>query len=483
MHYEDFRVGAVVDGSFRLERVIASGGSGCVFEASCVGSDQRVALKVLRPTHDGGEERRKQRFLREARVAAKLTSEHALRIYDVVAPEEGPPYLVMEYLEGETVADRVKRAGPMPVPDAIDCILQTIEPLAEMHASGIIHRDLKPSNLFLAQAPDGSTSIKLLDFGIVTPDPTTEMNVELTVTDAELGTPLYMAPEQYLQAKYVDARADVWSLGVTMFQMLAGRPPFQAPTVAGLSLRIFYEEPDRLGDVRPEVPAPLAAIVMKCLAKDPAQRFGEVRSLAKALEPFAGHVASTTPSLESTRTLPVFQMPAPVARTSDRELPDLVVSLGGDVETLDAASKTPLPTSRTRAWLHDRSRLARAAAVTFGACAWLVIAAALGAHGGDDGSAKPTANDGAPRKALAEPGVDWVTAAPEPRAAPDRSEARVTMERADKSERSAPVSAAPTPRAARREPPRAFVRHAPVRAAPARANPNANADAIDDRIE
>jgi serine/threonine-protein kinase len=340
MRYEEYRVGAVVGGALRLERLAALGGYGAVFEARDLRSGARYALKVLRPGDAAGEERRRARFLREARIAMRLTSPGAVRILDVVTPGEGPPYLVMEYLEGETLAARLRRCGPLPVGEAVRWILQAIEPLAEMHAAGIIHRDVKPSNLFVVEEPGRAPRIKLLDFGIVTPDPATEAAVDLTRTDAELGTPLYMPPEQFLQAKYVDARADVWSLGVTLFELLAGRVPFVAPTVAGLSLRILYDEPEPLEQARPDAPAALAAILLKCLAKAPAARVPDVRALATALAPFAA--------------------PEPE-----------------DEETLDATVDTPLPQTVPAIGAPKRTRWVQAGAIALGVLVWLSTLVAM----------------------------------------------------------------------------------------------------------
>jgi hypothetical protein len=372
MYLELYRVGAVLDGKLRLERLIAAGGGGAVFEASHVGLATRVAVKVLRPGPEGVGERRLQRFLREARIAAKLKSAHAVRILDIATPPQGTPYLVMEYLQGETLGEMLQRCGPLPIPDAVDYVLQAIEPLAEMHASGIVHRDVKPSNLFLARGPNGATSLKLLDFGVATPDPSSEAELELTMTNAEIGTPLYMSPEQFMSAKHVDARVDIWSLGVTLYQLIAGRTPFTAHTILSLRTRILEEQPESLEKVRPEVPRALAEVVMQCLAKEPTSRISDVATLARALEPFAGRqAASSVPRmLHAVSTEPMVMSTRPPVRDDE-------------AETIDAGFEhlTPLPYMLPKALRVPRARLLRVAMIPTIACVLFLLIALIGRNG------------------------------------------------------------------------------------------------------
>ncbi|MGD0527528.1 MAG: serine/threonine-protein kinase, partial [Polyangiaceae bacterium] len=287
-------VGAVLDGKFEIEKALASGAGGDVYEAMHLGLATRVAVKVLRPGIPETADIRRKRFTREARVAARLKSDHVVRIYDIVAPAEGPTYIVMELLQGETLADRVRRAGPLPVTEAVDFVLQATKPLAQMHEEGIVHRDVKPSNLFLARDADGKERIKLLDFGVaafqqpvfqppVVQPAGARADSSLTLSEVVVGTPRYMAPEQVKASKQVDARADVWALGVTLYELLAGTPPFDGQTVLAVLNQIERQEPKRLSEVRPEIPAALADVVHACLAKDPGGRPASARSLADAL--------------------------------------------------------------------------------------------------------------------------------------------------------------------------------------------------------
>jgi serine/threonine-protein kinase len=281
-------VGTVLDGKFQIEKALASGAAGDVYEAMHLGLGARVAVKVLRPGIPETADIRRRRFMREARVAARLQSDHVVRVYDIVAPEQGRTYIVMELLRGETLADRVKR-GPLPVAEAVDFVLQAAKPLAEMHDEGIVHRDVKPSNLFLARDADGKERIKLLDFGVAAfQQPVARADSSLTLSEAVVGTPRYMAPEQVASSKHVDARADVWALGVTLYELLGGRPPFDGQTVLAVLNQIERQEPPSLAQLRPEVPAALATVVHACLAKEPAGRPAGARALADALVAAAG---------------------------------------------------------------------------------------------------------------------------------------------------------------------------------------------------
>ncbi|MGZ3452043.1 MAG: serine/threonine protein kinase [Polyangiales bacterium] len=280
------RPGDVVGGKYRVERVLGAGGMGCVVVARHVRFDDRVALKVL---HEEIAERPDvvERFLREGRAARQIRSEHVVQVTDVDLLDNGAPYLVMEYLDGSDLAAILHKRGQLPVETVLEWVLQACEALAEAHTRGIVHRDLKPANLFLTKRSDGSACVKVLDFGISKiADPYNEAP-NLTQTANMVGTPIYMSPEQLRVAKDVDARADIWSLGVILFELLAGKPPFKADTLASLALMIALDEPASLREVRPDVPEELALVIGKCLAKERDQRYSNVGELAMALAPFA----------------------------------------------------------------------------------------------------------------------------------------------------------------------------------------------------
>ena len=273
-------LGTVLDGKYRLESVLGGGGMGIVVLAHHEQLGRRVALKFLLPSYAVREEAA-VRFAREARAAARIQSEHVVRVLDVGETRDGVPYMVMEYLEGEDLAALVERVGPLPIHDAVDYLLQACEALAEAHAAGIVHRDLKPANLFLARRVDGSSIVKVCDFGIA--KATLEV-ANLTQTHAFVGSPVYSAPEQLLSAGAVDVRADVWALGVILYEFLTGAMPFTAQTIPELASRILGEAPPDVRLLRADVPAPLAVTIHQCLEKDLARRIPNVGVFAQKLE-------------------------------------------------------------------------------------------------------------------------------------------------------------------------------------------------------
>jgi serine/threonine-protein kinase len=280
------RPGDVVGGKYRVERVLGAGGMGCVVVARHVRFDDRVALKVL---HEDIAERPEivERFMREGRAARQIRSEHVVQVTDVDLLESGAPYLVMEYLDGSDLAGMLQKRGPLPIDTVLEWVLQASEALAEAHTRGIVHRDLKPANLFLTKRSDGSSCVKVLDFGISKiADPYNEAQ-NLTQTSSMVGTPIYMSPEQLRMAKDVDARADIWSIGVILFELLAGKPPFKADTLAALALMIALDEPANLRELRPDVPEGLAAVIARCLAKERNERYSNIGEVALALAPYA----------------------------------------------------------------------------------------------------------------------------------------------------------------------------------------------------
>jgi len=277
-------VGTVLDGRFQVEKTLASGASGDVYEAQHLALGHRVAIKILRPGIPETADIRRERFLREARVAARIRSDHVVRVFDFVAPEQGPTYIVMELLHGETLAERLGRTGRLSCTEAVEFVVQAAKPLAQMHDEGIVHRDVKPSNLFLERDADGKERLKLLDFGVAAfQAPVARPDSSLTWSEMIVGTPRYMAPEQIASSKHVDARADVWALGVTLYELLSGAPPFDGTTVLAVLNQIEHQEPMPLTARRPDVPAELAALVHRCLAKDPASRPADARALVDAL--------------------------------------------------------------------------------------------------------------------------------------------------------------------------------------------------------
>ncbi|MGD0675144.1 MAG: serine/threonine-protein kinase [Polyangiaceae bacterium] len=281
------REGDVVAGKYRIERLLGAGGMGVVVVAHHLQLDERVALKFLQPEALRNAEA-VARFSREARAMVKIKSEHVVRVRDVDALPNGAPYMVMEYLEGDDLGAVLERAGVLPIHEAVHFVLQACVAVAEAHAAGIVHRDLKPPNLFRIRGADGARSIKVLDFGISKMvDLGPAAGGHITRDNSPMGTPAYMSPEQVRASSSIDGRADIWALGIILFELLAGRPPFEAECIADVLIKIAIEPTPSLRNVRREVPAELEALIFKCLEKEPEQRFQTVGELARALLPFA----------------------------------------------------------------------------------------------------------------------------------------------------------------------------------------------------
>ena len=276
--------GQTLAGKYLVEEVLGIGGMGVVVAAKHLQLDQRVAIKYLLPQALLNPEV-VERFAREARAAAKIRGEHVARVIDVGQFDDGAPYMVMEHLDGHDLAKHLELHGPLPIEDACRFLLETCEALAEAHAAKIVHRDLKPSNMFLATQPDKSAIIKVLDFGISkTGD---APSASLTKTSALMGTAFYMSPEQLTNPKGVDHRSDIWSLGVILYELLAGRQPFIGETVPEIIGGILQNQPDALKTLRADVPAGIEALIAKCMQTKPADRYQSVAQLAKAIGPFA----------------------------------------------------------------------------------------------------------------------------------------------------------------------------------------------------
>ena len=283
--------GTLLLGKYRIDRVIGEGGMGVVALAHHVQLDQPVAIKFLLPQVLDNPDV-VQRFLREAQAAVKLRSEHVARVSDVGTLETGAPYMVMEFLDGMDLGELLTQQGALVPGLAVDFMLQACEALAEAHALGIVHRDIKPANFFITSRASGAPLLKVLDFGISKSAVTVDEG--LTSTQAIMGTPAYMSPEQMRSTKHVDARADIWAVGVVLHESLSGRRPFSGETFSALCLQVAMDPPEPL---TMPLPPGLADVVARCMEKDPDARFQNVAELAAALAPFArtpGQAASST---------------------------------------------------------------------------------------------------------------------------------------------------------------------------------------------
>ncbi len=280
------RPGEVVAEKYLVERTLGVGGMGVVVLARDQTLDRQVAIKFLLPKL-AGSETAVQRFVREARAATRITSEHVVRLLEIEKLPSGTPFFVMEYLEGCDLRTLLRDQGALSSSVAVDYALQALQAVAEGHVRGIVHRDIKPGNLFLTRRADGTPLIKVLDFGI---DKTAESDAAESTSltssdDVRLGSPAYMPPEQLQNPRDVDLRSDIWSLGATLYELLSGRPPFEGPTYLDLATHVLTRAPRPLAEhTLPEkLPDGLERVVLKCLEKERDFRFANAAELANAL--------------------------------------------------------------------------------------------------------------------------------------------------------------------------------------------------------
>lgn len=296
--------GDLIAGKYRLERELGRGGMGVVYLAIDLELERHVAIKILLEEH-AQDQGSVLRFLREAKASVKIKSEHVAHVYETGKLPSGVPYIVMEHLQGRDLAERLDSVGPLSVGEIAGFILETCEALAEAHAAGIVHRDLKPANLFLARRPDGTDVLKILDFGI---SKITTSSV-LTRSQTLVGSPYYMSPEQLESAQDVDVRADIWALGVIMYELCCGKRPFEGTSLAALCVTVLNAKPQPLSELLPGVAPEFEAVVSKCLQKDRDRRFQNVGELARALaslrpDSSASSADRVAKVLENARTVP-----------------------------------------------------------------------------------------------------------------------------------------------------------------------------------
>ncbi len=286
----ELSAGQIVADKYRIDGVMGTGGMGVVVAATHVELDQKVAIKFLREISPEAL----ARFQREARLLVRLKSPHVARVFDVGALDDDTPYIVMEHLDGSDLASIATSRGKLPVGETVDYIVQASEAVAEAHALGMVHRDLKPANLFLAKGPGGTTSVKVLDFGVskILDDRSTGANDaprggDLTNEGVALGSPGYMSPEQMTSARDVDERSDIFSLGALLYRLVAGQTPYKGNSVVSILAQMATEPLPPLRSFAPDAPERFAEIVERCLAHDKAARFPTVAHLAHALFPYA----------------------------------------------------------------------------------------------------------------------------------------------------------------------------------------------------
>ncbi|MEO8900164.1 MAG: serine/threonine-protein kinase [Polyangiaceae bacterium] len=368
------REGQTVAGKYLVGSLLGLGGMGVVHAARDTSLDRRVALKVLLPrlvaSKVAGE-----RFLREARAATRITSEHVVKLLESDTLSDGTPLLVMEYLEGKDLRAVLREEGPLSPSQAVDYLLQALQAIAEGHTHGIVHRDVKPSNLFLTARADGTPLIKVLDFGIAKtresdqPDDFSLTNSE----DLQLGSPTYMPPEQFNNPRDVDARADIWALGVTLYELISGKQPFKGKSYVDLVSRVLNAPPERL-ETAGHLPDGLGSVITRCLEKDRNHRYANAAELAVALAPFGS--ADARLSLSRVTGLSRVRAPTPPPTVYDGTAGEATVPVASGPALAPLQSAT-FSEARAEPLKSKLNRKAVGLAVT-GACAIVGLLLLLG---------------------------------------------------------------------------------------------------------
>jgi serine/threonine-protein kinase len=303
--------GTILDGLYRIDRPLGAGAMGVVYQGLHLRLQRPIAIKVL-AAGQAADPERVQRFHREAIAAGRIGSPRIVEVLDLGRLPDGSPYLVMEYLSGRTLEQVLAGTPLLPVPRAAALLGQVLEGLAAAHAHGIVHRDVKPANVLVCSAGGAEEYVKLVDFGL-SKVAAAGGGPALTQAGAQLGTPLYMAPEQVLGLPDVDGRADLWATGMMLFRALTGRTPYAAADAPSLFAAIVGTDPPPLRALRPDLPAELERIVSRALCRDRDRRWADATEFRAALLPFAqaGAAAAVGPTQALAKPAPATGRPAP----------------------------------------------------------------------------------------------------------------------------------------------------------------------------
>jgi serine/threonine-protein kinase len=332
------QAGQIIEGKYRIVRLLGEGGMGAVYEGENVRIHRRVAIKVLHPSAAANVDA-VQRFEREAQAAGRIGSDHIVEVLDLGNLPEGDRFMVMEFLDGESLSQRIQGRGRLAPQEAAHLMVQLLEGLGSAHGAGIIHRDLKPDNVYLIRSKRGQADfVKILDFGISKFNKLNkDSGMSMTRTGAVMGTPYYMSPEQAKGSKDMDHRSDVYSAGVILYEAITGQVPFNAETFNELIFKIVLETPPPPTQFVPGLDPAFSSIMQKAMAREPSDRFQSAQDFASALQGWLGTgqgvgfapapaVSAPRPPMGSAPMLA--QTPAPWAQTGGPgELPTMAAGL------------------------------------------------------------------------------------------------------------------------------------------------------------
>lgn len=336
----DSLLGKVLASKYRMDERLNEGGMGAVYRGTHVLMDKTVAVKVLRPAL-AADEKIVARFSREARAASRISHPHALSVTDFGESEDGVVFLVMEYLDGKTLKEIIREQGPMPLSRVVEIIRQVGGALDAAHEQGVVHRDLKSENIMLLNSA-GPDYAKVLDFGIAKiKEPTGEYDPGLTAPDLVIGTPQYMSPEQCSQASEIDARSDLYSLGVIIYEMLVGHVPFTGPSPTSIMMQHMQADRPSVLQERPDLPEGVRDVVSRAMAKSPYDRYQRVGDLVDHLIKASGMTPSTETPVPTTSAS--HRIVVPTQSTGERPLtePDEETMVRPRVQNRPVASTAP----------------------------------------------------------------------------------------------------------------------------------------------